>query len=190
MGKMIYSMNVSLDGFIETPNRGLDWVTMDEELHTFFNDQAREMGAFLYGRRLYEVMVDYWPTADTNPSIPEYVIEFASIWKDKPKIVFSKTLQKVEWNSRLVRDNIAEEVAQLKAQTSMDLDVGGPTIASTFMRLGLIDEYGLLVHPVALGGGTPFFPALANPIKVRLVETRTFGSGVVYLRYQNVGERH
>ena len=103
MSNVIYSMMVSLDGFIEGPNREIDWVIIDEELHRFANDQAREVDIFLYGRRLYEVMVDYWPTADTNRSSPEYEVEFARIWKDKPKIVFSSTLDKVEWNSRLVR---------------------------------------------------------------------------------------
>ena len=188
MGKVIYSMNVSLDGFVEGPNRELDWVIVDEELHKHFNDQARAADTFLYGRRLYELMARDWPTADTNPLAPEYVVEFARIWKDKPKIVFSKTLEKVEWNSRLVRDNIADEIAKLKRQPGKDMDLGGPTIASTFMRLGLIDEYQLLVHPVVLGGGTPFFPALDNPINLRLVETRTFGSGVVLLRYQCADE--
>jgi dihydrofolate reductase len=188
MRKVIYSMSVSLDGFIETPNREIDWVIIDEELHTFFNDQAREMGTFLYGRRMYELMVDYWPTADTLPSRPAYEVEFARIWKNMPKIVFSKTLDKVEWNSRLVRDNIAEEIAKLKAQPGKDLSLGGPTLASTFMQLGLIDEYQLFVNPVVLGGGTPFFPALRNPISLRLIETRTFSSGVVYLRYQSGGK--
>lgn len=188
MRKVIYSMSVSLDGFIETPNRGIDWVIVDEELHTFFNDQAREMGTFLYGRRMYEIMVDYWPTADTKPSSFPYEVEFARIWKNMPKIVFSKTLDKVEWNSRLVRDNIAEEITKLKAQPGKDLSLGGPTIASTFMQLGLIDEYQLFMNPVVLGGGTPFFPTLHNPINLRLIETRAFGSGVVYLRYQTDGK--
>ncbi len=184
MRKVIYSMNVSLGGFIEGPNRELEWSTPDEELHRFWNDQAREMGTFLYGRRLYELMADFWPTAETNPSAPEHVLEFARIWRDMPKIVFSTTLEKVDWNSRLVRDNIAEEVTKLKAQRGKDMDVGGPTLASTFIRLGLIDEYRLVVHPVVLGGGTPFFPALDNTISLRLVETRRFGTGVVYLRYE------
>jgi RibD C-terminal domain. len=108
MGRLIYSMSVSLDGFVETPSRSLDWVTVDEELHSFFNDEAREMSAFLYGRRLYELMVDYWPTAETDPSATPAMLEFARIWKDKPKIVFSRTLGRVEWNSRLVRDDAAE----------------------------------------------------------------------------------
>jgi dihydrofolate reductase len=181
-------MSVSLDGFIATPNRELDWVIVDEELHTFFNAQAREMGAFLYGRRMYELMVDSWPTADTKPARPAYEVEFARIWKNMPKIVFSKTLDKVEWNSRLVRNNIAEEITTLKEQPGKDLSIGGPTIASTFMQLGLIDEYQLFVNPVILGGGIPFFLALCKPTDLRLIETRTFRSGVVYLRYQLDGK--
>jgi dihydrofolate reductase len=184
MRKVIYSMGVSLDGFVEGPNRELDWSTPDEELHKFWNDQAREIGTFLYGRRLYELMAEYWPTADEDPSAPDYVVEFARIWRDKPKVVFSTTLQKVDWNSRLVRDNIAEEVTKLKSQPGKDLEVGGPTLASTFMQLGLIDEYRPVIHPFVLGGGTPFFPAVDHAISLRLVETRTFGSGVVYLHYQ------
>jgi dihydrofolate reductase len=184
MRKVIYSMGVSLDGFIEGPNRELDWSTPDEELHSFWNDQAREIGTSLYGRRMYELMADFWPTADEDPSAPDYLVEFARIWKDTPKIVFSTTLDKVDWNSRLVTDNIAEEVTKLKAQPGKDIDVGGATLASTLIRLGLIDEYRPVVHPVLLGGGTPFFPALDNAISLRLVETRRFGSGVVYLRYQ------
>lgn len=188
MGTLVCSMMVSLDGFVEGPNRELDWVAIDEELHTFASDQAREMGTFLYGRRLYEVMADFWPTADADPSAPDYIVEFARIWKDKPKIVFSKTLEKVEWNSRLVRDNIVEEITKLKEQPGRDMDLGDPNIASTLMQLGLVDEYRLLVHPVVLGGGTPFSPSLEHKITLRLVETRTFRSGVVYLRYQSTHE--
>jgi dihydrofolate reductase len=188
MRKVIYSMSVSLDGFIETPKREIDWVIVDEELHTFFNDQARDMGAFLYGRRMYELMVDYWPTADAEPSNPAYVIEYSRIWNDMPKIVFSKTLNRVGWNSRLVRDDIAGEISKLKAQPGRDLQLGGPTLAATFIQLDLVDEYQLFVNPILLGGGTPFFPALNKPINLRLIETRTFGSGVVYLRYQTGGK--
>jgi dihydrofolate reductase len=180
---VIYAMNVSLDGFVAGPNGELDWGIVDEELHRYFNDLSREVGTFLYGRRMYELMARDWPTAGLDPSAPDYVVEFARIWKDKPKVVFSKTLEQVEWNSRLVRENVAEEVAALKEQSPQDLDLGGPTIAATLMRLGLIDEYRLLVHPVVLGGGTPYFSALDHSINLRLVETRTFGSGVVLLRY-------
>jgi dihydrofolate reductase len=102
--------------------------------------------------------------------------------------VFSKTLDKVEWNSRLVKDNIAEEIAKLKAQPGKDLSLGGPTIASTFIQLGLIDEYRLFMNPVVLGGGTPMFRALDDKINLRLVEARTFSSGVVLLRYQRADD--
>lgn len=180
--KVIYSMLVSLDGFIEGPNRELDWHVIDEEFHKFVNDQQGEFDTYLYGRRLYEVMT-YWETADTNPSAPEYELEFARIWKKMPKIVFSKTLEKVQGNARLVRDNIAAEITKLKAQPGKNMDLGGPNLASTFMRLGLIDEYRLFVQPVILGSGTPMFPVLGDKINLRLVETRTFGSGVIYLCY-------
>jgi dihydrofolate reductase len=184
MRKLIYSMSVSLDGFIETPNRAIDWVIVDEELHTFFNDQARETGAFLFGRRMYELMVDYWPTEEARTSNLGYIAEYARIWRDMPKVVFSKSLNRVEWNSRLVRDNVAEEIAKLKAQPGRDLSVGGPTLASTLIQNGLVDEYQLFVNPIVLGGGMPFFPALSKPVNLSLIESRVFSSGVVYLCYQ------
>jgi dihydrofolate reductase len=183
MRKLIYSMGVSLDGFIAGPDGEIDWSAPDEELHRFHNQQAREVGAHLYGRRLYEVMIP-WETAGANPSAPEHEREFSRIWKDTPKIVFSKTLDKVEGNARLVRDSAAEEVARLKQQSGKDLAVGGAGLASTFIKLGLVDEYRLFVSPVVLGGGTPYFPALDERINLELVETRTFGSRVVYVRYQ------
>ncbi len=189
MRKVVYSMMVSLDGFVEGPNRELDWIIIDEEVHTFSNDEARQTGTFLYGRRLYELMANYWPTADKDPSIPEYMAEFARIWREKPKVVFSRTLEKVEWNSRLVRDNVAEEVMKLKEQPGEDMSIGGPTIAASLIPLGLVDEYRLLVQPVILGKGTPFFPPLDHKITLRLAETRTFRSGVVYLRYLSADEK-
>ena len=184
MRKIIYSMSVSLDGFVETTNRDIDWVIVDEELHTFFNDQAREMGAFLFGRRMYELMTAFWPIPEAEQSNLSYIIEYAHIWKDMPKIVFSKTPDKVDWNSRLVRDVTAEEITKLKSQPGKDLSIGGPKLASAFIKLGLIDEYQLFVNPVILGGGMPFFPPIDKQINLRLIETRTFGSGVIYLCYQ------
>ena len=183
MRKVIYSMGVSLDGFIAGPNGDFAWSAPDEELHRFHNQQTRELGAHLLGRRLYEVMV-YWETAGENPSLSDYELEFARIWKDLPKIVFSKTLEKVEGNARLVSHGIAEEVTRLKEQPGKDLAVGGAGLAATLAKLGLIDEYRPFVSPVVVGGGTPFFPALDEPINLELVETRTFGSRVVYLRYR------
>ena len=158
MRKLIYSMTVSLDGYIADPNGEIDWSAPDEELHRFHNQRVKEIGAHLLGRRLYEVML-YWETADQNPSAPEYELEFARIWKAIPKIVFSKTLEKVEGNARLVRDDVAGEVARLKQEPGKDLAVGGAGLASTLIDLGLVDEYQVFVSPVVLGGGTPLLPA-------------------------------
>jgi dihydrofolate reductase len=182
MGKLIYSMGVSLDGFIAGPDGSIEWSAPDEELHRFHNQQMREIGAHLCGRRLYETMV-YWDTAEQNPSAPEHVLEFARIWKALPKIVFSQSLEKVEGNARLATDGLAEEVAQLKGQPGKDLAVGGAGLASTCTELRLIDEYRMFVSPVVLGGGTPYFRAPDKRINLELVETRTFG-GVVYVRYR------
>jgi dihydrofolate reductase len=180
---LIYSMGVSLDGFIAGPDGDFDWSAPDEERHRFHNEQTRELGVHLCGRRLYETMV-YWETADEDPSAPEHVLEFAHIWKALPKIVFSRTLDRVEGNTRLRRDGVAAVVAELKAQPDKDLAVGGAGLASSCARLGLIDEYRLFVSPVAVGGGTPYFPAFDKRLDLELVEQRTFGSRVVYLRYR------
>jgi dihydrofolate reductase len=185
MRKLIYSMSVSLDGFIAGPDGEIDWGAPDEELHRFHNQQTRELGAHLCGRALYETMV-YWETADENRSAAAHELEFARIWKELPKVVFSKTLEKVEGNARLVRGGVAEEVAKLKEQPGKDLAVGGAGLASTFTELGLIDEYRLFVSPVVLGGGTRYFPAVEERINLELVETRTFGSRVVYVRCRRV----
>jgi len=183
MRKVIYGMFVSLDGFIEGPNRELDWQIVDEQLHRFANDLQSETGTYLFGRRMYEVMA-YWETADQNLSSPEYVLEFARNYKRIPKIVFSRTLEQVQGNARLVRADLVEEIGKLKTQPGKNLEVGGADLASTLIKLGLIDEYHVFIHPVVLGSGTPFFPSLDKSINLRLVETRTFGSGVVYLRYK------
>jgi dihydrofolate reductase len=184
MRPVIYSMGVSLDGFIAGPDGEIDWSAPDEELHRFHNEQTRELGAELCGRRLYEEML-YWETADaTNPSAGEPELEFARIWRDLPKIVFSTTLAEVEGNARLASGGVAEEVARLKEEPGKDLAVGGAGLASACIELGLVDEYRLFVSPVVLGGGTPYFPALDARINLELVETRTFGSRVVYVRYR------
>jgi dihydrofolate reductase len=178
-------MGVSLDGFIAGPNGEIDWSAPDEELHRFHNDQTRELGAHLCGRGLYEEM-KYWETADQDPSAGEVELEFARIWQALPKIVFSTTLETVEGNTTLATRGIAEEVAALTAQPGEDVAVGGAGLASAFTQLGLIDEYRLFVSPVVLGGGTPFFPPLDERIALELVETRSFASRVVYLRYRRV----
>jgi dihydrofolate reductase len=183
MRKLIYSMMVSLDGFVARPNGDLDWVVADEEMHLFVNDQQHEIDTYLYGRRLYEVM-RYWETADHNPETTAFERQFAETWQNMPKIVFSATLDQVQGNTWLVRDNAVEEIRRLKQQPGKDMDLGGPTLAATFIKRNMVDEYGLFVQPVALGRGIPFFPALENSLNLHLVETRPFQSGVVYLRYQ------
>jgi dihydrofolate reductase len=152
MRKLIYSMGVSLDGFIAGPGGEIDWSAPDEELHRFHYQQARELGAHLCGRRLYEEML-YWETAHENPSAAEPELEFARIWQDLPKVVFSKTLEKVEGNARLIRDGVAEEVARLKEGSGKDLAVGGAGLAATLIELRLVDEYRPFVSPVVLGRG-------------------------------------
>jgi dihydrofolate reductase len=186
MGRLIYMLNVSLDGYVETPDRSLDWATVDDELHAWFNERTRELDASIYGRRLYEVMAAYWPTAEADPASTETEREFARIWNAMPKIVFSRTLESVAWNSRLVRGDIGDELARLRREFTGDLDVGGATLAAEFIRRGLVDKYCLVVHPVVLGAGTPFFPALDSPIPLRLVERREFRSGVTCLGYEVV----
>jgi dihydrofolate reductase len=186
MGKVSYGMSVSLDGFIEGTNGDLGWTLVDQELHQHFNDLESATDILLYGRRLYETMAAFWPTADENPSAPPYEIEYARIWKSKPKIVFSRTLDQVGWNSRLIRDNVAAEIRRLKDQPGITMSVGGAGLAATLMQIGLIDEYRLYIAPTILGGGKPMFGALRDRINLQLVETHTFGSGVVLLRYEAV----
>jgi dihydrofolate reductase len=179
MGKLIYAMNVSLDGFVETPEHSLDWGIVDDELHTWFNDWMRTLDATLYGRRIWEVMAAYWPTGEDDPSATDVTREFARIWNPMPKIVFSTSLDHVDHNARLVSGDVGDVLAELRREFPGDLDVGGPNLAGQFVQRGLVDEYTLVVHPVVLGAGTPFWPALDSPLKLRLTGTRRFASGVV-----------
>jgi dihydrofolate reductase len=189
MGNLIYLMNVSLDGFVETPAHSLDWSVVDEELHRWFNDQSRETAAFLYGRRLYEVMAAYWPHAESDPSATDYMLDFARTWLQTPKIVFSSTLEEVGWNSRLVRGDPVDELARLRKEFDGNLSVGGPRLASAFVARDLVDEYRLVVHPVLIGAGTPFFPPLDRQLRLRQTDYRRFGSGVFYIGYSRISAR-
>jgi dihydrofolate reductase len=181
MRKLVYSMGVSLDGYIVGADGKFDWAAPDEELHRFHNEQAREVGAQLYGRRLYETML-FWDTIDDSAG--EVMAEFARIWKQTPKIVFSSTLDRVEGSlTTLAGDDPVTTATRLKEEDGGELAVGGAGLASTLIEAGLVDEYRLFVNPVIVGGGTPFFPPLDHRIGLELVETRTFGSKVAYLRY-------
>lgn len=180
MRKLIYSMGVSLDGYVTGPDGRHDWSVPDEELHCFHNEQTASLGAHLLGRRLYEDML-WWETEDQPGGVRS---EFAEAWEALDKVVFSTTLDAVEGSSRLATAGIAEEVARLREHPAGDIAVGGPGLAAGVIGLGLMDEYHLFVNPIVVGGGTPFFPTLDAPIDVKLAETRTFGSRVVYLRYR------
>jgi dihydrofolate reductase len=185
MRELIYSMIVSLDGYIAGPNGEGDWAAPDAERHRFHNEEARALSLHLLGRRLYEVMT-YWETAEErDPAAAEHLLEFARIWKQLPKIVYSRTLEKVEGNTRLSRGDPVEEVRSLKQQDGGPIAVGGAELASALTAHGLIDEYRLFVCPIVLGGGKPFF-AGGTRVDLELVETRTFAAGVVYLRYRRV----
>jgi dihydrofolate reductase len=186
MRRLIYSMTVSLDGYIASPDGAIDWSVPDEELFLFHTQRVRETDVHLCGRRLYETMV-YWETAEESPLAADQV-EFAQTWKALPKVVFSTTLQSVVGNTRLAGDGVGEEVSRLKEQPGKDIAVGGAGLARACMKLELIDEWRLFLSPVLLGGGTPYFPTLDKPINLELIETRTFGSRVVYLRYGRVSD--
>jgi dihydrofolate reductase len=175
----IFSMGVSLDGYIAGPGGDISWSAPDDELHRFHNEQTRELGAELCGRRLYETMLG-WETAPADPATVEG--EFAGLWQALPKVVFSTTLEAVEGNARLATREPAAELAAVREAVEGDIAVGGAGLAAAFSRAGLIDEYRLFVSPTVIGEGTRFFPDAR--LDLELVETRTFGSRVVYLRYR------
>ncbi|MFG2830382.1 dihydrofolate reductase family protein [Streptomyces sp. NPDC048434] len=188
MRKIVLSMSVSLDGFIEGPDRQIDWHLVDDELHQHFNDQLRTMGAFMNGRVTHELMAGFWPTADADPSSTGPMAEFAGIWRDTPKIVFSRTLERAEGNTTIMREVVPTEIMALKARPGGDLALGGADLAAAFMAHDLIDEYRLYVHPVLIGRGKPLFRATDAKTGLRLDGTRTFGNGVVLLHYRRAGD--
>jgi dihydrofolate reductase len=185
MRKLIYSLGPSLDGFIADRDGSIDWSAHGDDLFRFHTEQTRELDAQLLGRGLYDTML-YWETAAENPDSSELELEFAAIWNQLPKIVFSSTLTKVEGNAELATGSVAEVVARLKAEPGKDIAVGGGGLAGACIELDLIDEYRLFLNPVVLGGGTPYFAARADRLNLELVETRTFREGVVYLRYRRL----
>jgi dihydrofolate reductase len=184
MGRLTYSMNVSLDGYAAGPGDDLSWTIVDEEIHSWWNDRVREASAYLYGRRIWQLMSAYWPSAESDPTAGPVEREFGRIWTAAPKVVFSSTLATVDWNARLERGRIEDVIDRVRNEFEGDLDVAGPTLAAPLIQRGLIDVYRVVVHPVIVGGGLPFFPDLERPIGLRLVETRTFESGATYLGYE------
>ena len=164
---------------------------VDDELHRHMNEKLAPMGAFLEGRVTYELMEDYWPTADEDPNISPVMAEFAQIWRDMPKFVYSRTLTTAGPNATVVREVVPEEVLALKSQPGGDMAVGGAELADTFRRLGLIDEYWVYVQPVLIGRGSPMFKDADSRAQLRLLETHTFGNGVTSAALRRVvGPRH
>jgi dihydrofolate reductase len=182
--KIIWMMSVSVDGYMEGPNREIDWHMVDDELHRHMNGWLAGTGGFLEGRVTYELMADFWPTADQGPAATPTVVEFARIWRDMPKVVYSRTLERAEWNATVVPDVVPAEVLALKARPGGDLVLGGADLAAEFTRHDLIDEYRLYVHPMVIGRGTPMLRPSDAKVPLGLIETHTFGNGVVMLRYE------
>jgi dihydrofolate reductase len=184
MRSVTYSMNVSLDGYIVGPDGGFGWTAPDAEVFRFWIDDIREVSVHLLGRRLYQTML-YWETADQNGSLDDAELEWAALWKPLPKVVFSTTLSTVQGNARLAAAGLAEEIERLRAEPGEgDIAIGGATLAAEAAALGLIDEYQVMVYPVLVGGGIPFFARDERRVDLELVETRTFSSKFVYLRYR------
>jgi dihydrofolate reductase len=181
--RVVYSFNVSLDGYINSSSGSLEWGGVDEELHAWFNDRARESSADIYGRRLYETMAAHWPFALDDPDSSPVEQDFARIWNATPKIVFSRTLETAPFAQRLMRTDIVDEIAGLKNEFDGEIGVGGAMLANSLVARDLIDEYRLIVHPVVIGGGTPFFPPGVQ-LSLRLTETHHFGNGAFLLRYE------
>jgi dihydrofolate reductase len=183
MAKLIYSAITSLDGYIADENGNFDWAAPDEEVHTFVNDLERPVGTYLYGRRMYEVMVA-WETAHTFADQRPVMQDFAKIWQAADKVVYSRTLAVVSSaRTRIERDFDPEAVRQLKASAGRDLSVGGPHLAAEAIRAGLVDEYHLFLTPFVVGGGNQSLPNDVR-LKLELLDERRFGTGVVYLRYR------
>lgn len=182
---LLYSMNVSVDGFIADRDGRFDWTVPSDEQFRFHVEQVGELGGYLLGRRLYETML-VWET-DPSIRVNEDTDAFADRWAAIPKVVFSRTLESVEGNARLAERSVAEEVAAALGATDEDVSIGGANLAAAALELGLIDELRMLRHPVILGDGTPFLAPRTEEVRLDLIETRTFGSRVVYERYRRAG---
>jgi dihydrofolate reductase len=178
---LIYSMGVSVDGFIADREGAFDWTVPSDELFRFHLAEVSELGAYLCGRRLYETML-VW---ETDPSLRDNEARsaFADVWCALPKVVFSRTLDSVQGHARVAKGSVAEEVAAALAATDKDVAIGGAGLAAAAIELGLVDELRMFRHPVLVGGGTPFLPPVTEDVPLDLVETRTFGSRVIYERY-------
>jgi dihydrofolate reductase len=183
---LIYSMGVSVDGFIADREGAFEWTAPSDELFSFHLEKTRELGGFLCGRRLYETML-VW---ETDPSMRDNELDaaFADVWCAIPKVVFSRTLDSVQGNARLARASLSEEAAAALDATDKDVGIGGAGLAAAAIELGLVDELRMFRYPVVVGGGTPFLPPVTEHVPLDLTEIRRFGSGVIYERYRRAGD--
>src|SRR3954452_13650046 len=178
---LIYSMSVSVDGFIADRQGGFAWTGLSDELFRFHTEQVGELGCYLLGRRLYETML-VW---ETDPALRDSDdrVAFADIWCALPKVVFSRTLDGLEGNARLAEASVADEVAAALGATDKNVSIGGADLASEAIKLGLVDELRMFRYPIVVGGGTPFLAPVTEDVPLDLIETKTFGSQVIYERY-------
>ena len=183
---LMYSMSISVDGFIADRTGAFDFTVPDAELFRFHLEEVRGLGGFLCGRKLYETMLVWETDPAMRSSEPE--AEFADLWSALPKVVFSRTLDRVEGNARLARWSLAEEATALARTTEKDLSVGGAELGAAAVELGLVDELHIFRCPILVGGGTPLLPPVTNRVPLRLIETRSFASDVVFERYSRVRE--
>ena len=184
MRDLVYFASISVDGFLGAEDGDDAWVVPEPELHRHFNDLVGAYDTELYGRIMYELMAGYWPTADEKPDAPDYEVEYARIWRAIPKVVFSKSLRQVGWNSRLFSGDALEEVARLKREPGKSMSIGGTALATSLAQVGLIDEFRFYVMPTIVGSGTPIFPTLGRHIDLTPLEVRQFSAGAVLLRYR------
>jgi dihydrofolate reductase len=183
MAKLIYSTITSLDGYVADEDGNFDWAAPNEEVHAFVNDLERSVGTYLYGRRIYEVMV-YWETALTLPEQPRVIEDYAKIWQAADKVVYSKTLETVSsTRTRIERNFDPEAVRQMKAVAGRDISVGGPDLAAQAIKAGLVDEYHLFLAPIVVGGGKQSLPDNVR-LELELLDERRFAGGVVHLHYR------
>ena len=188
MRRIIFSIPITLDGYIEGPNRELDWVIADDDLHDFYTNLLNTADLILYGRVTYELMLNYWPKAPYDTSIPASMVRFANTLNPISKVVFSKTLKNVGWNTKLVDSLMPDEIIKMKLEKGRDILLGGgASIAQAFMQHNLIDEFQLVVQPVAIGRGKPLFNGIHDMLKLNFIWSRPFHSGAIALCYRPDG---
>ncbi|MGW1178963.1 dihydrofolate reductase family protein [Kitasatospora sp. NPDC002543] len=185
--RIVLFVSVSVDGYFEGPDHDLGWNLVDDEVHAHFNRVLARMGGFVSGRVTHELMASFWPTADQAPDADATTTEFAGIWRDMPKTVFSRTLDHADWNTTVVREVTPESVAALTAGPGGDLALSGANLVESFLAGDFVDEFRFYVHPVVLGRGTLFFRPADHPVPLVLKDTHRFTNGVTLLHYERGG---